>query len=338
MRPSHRVRPDTEKLAAVASILKDASLPGEMESADHTFPWDQSAEDLANAYCAIVAICHQTSPVGERRLEGRIDGVALFGWDYLKARFLMSANADIRWTQPAYWRDLSPVDLSQLYDDAVFGLTLSRVNERAFLLNQLGQRLVDDDANYISEPFLRSGSRLAGGDGFLNYLASIVPFSDPVMKKSFFFLSIAQKECGWKIADAEALKSPVDYHEMRGHLRIGTVSILDQRLLDKVQRALPLDESEDAELRSVIQAANEELAASSGVTSSVIHYLLWNVFRNCCPRPSNKTHCTICVNCQLPPQYKEMKIYDGRCVFSPVCNSANRPDKVIEPPYIGHYY
>lgn len=68
------------------------------------------------------------------------------------------------------------------------------------------------------------------------------------MKKSHLFLAIMMREGDWVRMDPENLRSPVDYHEMRGHLRMGTILIQDHRLASKIQRGLTLTEEEDGEM------------------------------------------------------------------------------------------
>jgi hypothetical protein len=143
----------------------------------------------------------------------------------------------------------------------------------------------------------------------------------------------------WLAGDRlEYPEPPVDYHELRGHLRIGTVRVVDTELREKVERMLALSQSEDAEIRAVVQQVNNEIALRADVTSSVLHYLLWNIFRNCCPRPSGDTHCNGCNDCKLPPRYTAMPTYAGRCIFAQVCTSASHAVKVVDPPYFGHFY
>jgi hypothetical protein len=330
---------DEEKLAKIARTLSAAKVPKEAESGDHGSSWTRGPQDLANAYFAIVAICHQTSPIGERRLEGMVGSEPKPGWNYLKERFLETADAKPEWATPAFWRRVSPSHLSQMYADQRFGLTLNRVNERSYLLNDLGEKLVEEGLASIDEAFRRCQSTLGGEKGFLEYLRGFEAYSDPVRKKALFFTSLAATECGWRIVDPERLESPVDYHELRGHLRIGTVRVTDEGLKQKIRLGLTLSPSEDTELRREVQQANSILAKNANLTSSVIHYLLWNVFRNCCPRESDKTHCTSCgSSCGLPAQYKEMPIYHARCVFGDVCKSAGAKDKLVDPAYMGHYY
>lgn len=328
-----------DRLSHVTTVLARSEIPLEGESVDHQFARTPDLRALANAYFAIVAICHQTSPLGERRLQGNVLGIEKYGWDYLKEQFLNVALSDARWCTPEFWSRISPLALSDIYHDPSHGLTLNRVNERVFLLNDLGSKLLGSGFRFIAEAFERHNSQIEGTEGFLAYLHDFEAYSDPVSKKSLFFLSIAASECGWKIQDGDRLRSPVDYHEIRGHLRIGTIVILAAELRLKVENSLPLTVNEDVKLRRAIQEVNDLLAKNTRRSSSEIHYLLWNVFRNCCPRESERTHCTGCgPGCALPTRYKEMPTYKGACIFSAVCESSGRASKVSDPPYIGHFY
>jgi hypothetical protein len=330
--------------------LKLSSVPSELEASTHSFQWTRGFEDLANAYFAIVAICHQTSPIGERPLQGYIgrETQKKVGWDYLKERFLIAALNEPKWTLPDHWRSLTPGDLSELYFDEGLakecgdnsaGRTLGRLNERAFLINDLGNKLIQLGIQHIHEGFLQCEQTISGEPGFLNFLRRFDAYKDPVSKKSLFFLSIVAKECGWKIQDREHLLSPVDYHELRGHLRIGTLTLFDTTLSEKIQHGLTLTEEEDTQLRLTAQEINNKIGKETGLGSSVVHYLFWNIFRNCCPRDSEQTHCSKCgERCKLPKQYKQMPTYQDRCIFSDFCSSANHPGKLIEPPYAGHFY
>lgn len=347
---------DDAKVDALIELLKRSRVPAEDEPATVSFPVSLNGEDLADAYLAVVAICHQTSPLGERGLRGYVAGSPKEkrGWDYLKEKFLLAAMKDPKWVRFDYWASLTPNELSALYRDESLeaacderrgagdpvGLTLNRVNERASLLNDLGSQLVGLGYSHIREPFERCGRTIGGGGGFLNFLGRFEAYNDPVMKKSLFFVSLAKNECGWPVEDADNLYSPIDYHELRGHLRIGTLSIGDAELSRKVRLGLALTDGEDTELRREAQNINHRIGTETGLGSSVVHYLLWNVFRNCCPRPSDRTHCFSCGSgCELPDRYKAMPTYEERrCVFSPVCSSAGEPEKVLDPPYVGHYY
>ena len=47
-----------------------------------------------NAWCAVVAICHQTTPVVGTALSGSVNGVMLRGWDYLLQKSIFETNRD----------------------------------------------------------------------------------------------------------------------------------------------------------------------------------------------------------------------------------------------------
>jgi hypothetical protein len=332
------------------ALLNLSHVPRELEASTHSFKWTRGLEDLANAYFAIVAICHQTSPIGERALQGYVDGETQkkVGWDYLKERFLIAAIKEPKWTSQDFWKTLTPGDLSALYFDERLaeecgdhstGKTFSRLNERAFLINDLGNQMTELGMQHISEGFIQREGRIGGESGFMNFLRRFEAYKDPVSKKSLFFLSIVANECGWAIQDREQLLSPVDYHELRGHLRVGTLTPIDAKLSEKIQRGVAFTEEEDTQLRLTAQEINNKIGKETGLGSSVVHYLFWNIFRNCCPRDSEQTHCSECgERCKLPEQYKKMPTYGDRCVFSDVCFSANNEAKVIEPPYVGHFY
>jgi hypothetical protein len=350
-----KVSIDHPQVDRLIELLKNSDVPLTLqEGSGHSFQWTGDQRELANAYFAIVAICHQTSPIGERGLQGYIDEYPKrkIGWDYLKEKFLTMALREPKWTSCDYWKKLTANELSEMYkdnkvnegcihkeEDPDIGRTLNRINERVSLINDLGNRMTEYGCEFIDELFNQSRRTLQGEPGFFKVLEKFQAYKDPVKKKSLFFLSIVKEECGWKIKDEENLFSPVDYHEMRGHLRIGTLLIDDADLSFKVQHGLAITEQDDIQLRSEAQKANQRIAEESGLDSSRVHYLFWNVFRNCCPRDSGRTHCSDCGDgCRLPEHYKAMPTYEKRCIFSKICQSVNKAQKVIDPPYTGTFY
>jgi hypothetical protein len=330
---------DSAQISKLVEILRLSSLSPKEDHPVHHALDSQSAFLLANSYFALVSICHQTSPLGERRLEGIVNGARLAGWNYLEEKFLGKVREDPQWASPKFWRAMRPSDLSELYDDPLFGKTLNRVNERTLLLNDLGQRLLGCGYSNIRESFDQCQGVIGGGSGFLTFLRRFEAYRDPVMKKAHLFLAIMVRDLGWAIQDPENMLSPVDYHEMRGHLRMGTILIQDPQLASKVQQGLTLTENEDCEIRAKIQEVNAFISNQTGLRVPVIHSLFWNLFRSCCHRQSNEAHCSGCGDrCDLPDQYKKLTTYKNRCLFSGFCNSAGKPEKIMEPPYAGHYY
>jgi hypothetical protein len=283
-----------DKIGAIISVLKNIKLPLPAESKPRQFPICEDKLKLANAYLGIVAICHQTSPIGERPLEGVINGNKSKGWDYLRSKFLLKASEVSLWTSFKFWQKLTPSTLADLFEDDEYGRTLSRINERTYLLNDLGNKLSVQGYETIHAVFAAKGNMIGGESGLITYLSDFSAYSDPIGKKSHFFLSLAQSECGWILCDRNNLLSPVDYHELRGHLRIGTVFFDDKNLAQKIRDRIPLSDKEDTPLREKIQEANERIAKENHISGSTLHYFLWNFFRTCCKRGNTK-----CVDCRL---------------------------------------
>ena len=126
----------------------------------------------------------------------------------------------------------------------------------------------------------------------------------------------------WHYANNEDLGPPVDYHEVRGHLRLGTVIVNDESLRQKLFNDLPVSPEEDIAIRQSVHDAIMLISRQSKLNNpSQLHYLFWNVFRSCCSRES--PHCQNCPpNCSLPNRYVHLAIHeDGqrRCPFSNIC-------------------
>jgi hypothetical protein len=89
-------------------------------------------------------------------------------------------------------------------------------------------------------------------------------------------------------------------------------------------------EDEDVAIRTAVSDAINAIAERTLLTPSRLHYLFWNVFRACCKR--DETHCSDCPStCALPSRYVDLSLPDlRRCVFSDVCSSNGRADKMTE--------
>ncbi|MEK7118279.1 MAG: hypothetical protein AAB869_01595 [Patescibacteria group bacterium] len=160
-------------------------------------------------------------------------------------------------------------------------------------------------------------------------MRTIRAFADPVQKKFFYFLALMQNQGFWKYRDTEHLSSPVNYHEQRGHFRLGSVKITDPELERKIRARENITAEEDIEIRFAVRHAIEIIAQHLGVLPPTAHYFFWNYFRNCCS--SDIVHCESCgAGCKLPERYR---MGQNRCVLAPACRSRGLPiaQMLIEP-------
>lgn len=308
----------------------------------HQIPLDQedsslqgmSAKAVGNFYLLLVSICHQTSPRGEPALEGYVGGKHVRGWDYLSARLEEAARRDGRLLTPTVWADISADKVRELFRDPELGYLLHDPAHRAELIRDLGRKMVQRSWNYAEDIYKSSAARIATGDpNILDSLSTFRAYDDPVRKKSFFFLALMRNAGLWSYADPEQLGAPVDYHEIRGHLRLGTVEVHDPELRSILLAGGEATPEQDVSIRKCIHSVIMLLSEESGLHNpSQLHYLFWNVFRSCCTRES--PHCYSCpASCALPSRYVPLALHPDRgrrCPFSSVCKSVGREPKLLD--------
>jgi len=316
-------------LALARHIESSGGVPPDREDPmPHTFP----AHIAENGWWATVAINHQTTPVVGMALRGTVHGKLLRGWDYLLQKSIFEANRNREMYTVAWLSEVTPAMLRDIFRDEEEGETLAGVESRAGILNDLGNFLLKNNWSGVRGAYLASGGYIVRNDGrgLAQLLAQTRGYADPVQKKLFYFLALMRNQKFWEYQDIFNLSSPVNYHEQRGHFRIGTVRILDAKLEDKIRNRENIDPEEDIEIRFAVRHAIEFIAKLLDVSPSAMHYFFWNYFRNCCGRDA--THCASCgESCRLPERYRLRGA--TACVLAPACKSAgiNIPQMLIEP-------
>jgi hypothetical protein len=322
---------DIEACRKLAGALKAHHIPEDHEDSSLK---GFSREEVGNFYLLLVAICHQTSPRGKQPLEGMIGKQHLHGWDYLSAKLERDARINPEILSPSRWAGINAEDVEALFCDETLGNRLSDPAGRASLIRDLGQKMLQNSWHSADQVYLAAHRRIATGSAnLIGLLSQFRAYEDPVHKKTFFFLALMHNAGLWTYADPERLGAPIDYHEVRGHLRIGTVQVCDPDLRAKLIEGLEVTTEEDISIRQAVHHAVMLVSEYSGLRNpSQVHYLFWNVFRSCCTR--RNPHCASCPpTCELPPRYVPLALVSGdvrRCPFSGVCQSAGREPKLLE--------
>jgi hypothetical protein len=320
LRTRHLVEIDSATCERLATIIKNQPIPMDREE---TSPPAFSREEIGNYYLCLVALCHQTTPRGKPPLEGVLHGEHRRGWDYLSGRLEEAFGEDAALFTPSRWTEISGHELTTLFSDSRFGNRLTEPDKRAALLRDLGHVMLSNQWEWAEDFYnLSRGTVAAGQPNLLDVLAEFSAYRDPVRKKSYFFLSLMRNSGLWQYTDSHLLGPPVDYHETRGHLRLGTVVVKDNALQRKLSDSLPVTEEEDLDLRTAVHDAIMLISDLTGLRNpSQLHYLFWNVFRSCCSRES--PHCNGCPpDCPLPERYVHLAIHSSgprRCAFSEIC-------------------
>jgi len=312
----------------VAKMLRQVSVPAEEE--EFVLP-PFATEELSNFFLWLVAVCHQTSPHGRAPLEGIVKGRLKRGWDYLAAKFAERSAVCPSLLKPQRWVSMEGAEFRDLFQDAQS--PIHDPEGRAALIRNLGATMLEQGWTSLDGIYRMCDGRIATTQpNLLSELRNFKAYADPLQKKSFFLLAL-MRNCGvWKFRDAESIGPPVDYHEVRGHLRLGTVSVQNEALRRKLLLRMPVSAEENMDVRTAVLEAILLISEESKVDSSRLHYLFWNVFRSCCP--ALRPHCKSCpANCSLPERYTPLAELDGlrHCPFLGVCDSANSTEKYFEP-------
>jgi hypothetical protein len=296
---------------------------------------------IGNFFLPLVAISHQTSPRGCAPLEGRIDGVWRRGWDYLFARLEEATRRDPSLTTPNRWSDLSAGEVRHLFHDEELGDRLTNTEQRAELLRDLGFKMISQGWSLADQFYDHCNGRIAAGNpNLLQVLSRFQAYNDPVRKKSYFFLALMRNSGLWRYADDEALGPPVDYHEVRGHLRLGTVRITNPELLEKIRTGRVVTAREDVAVRQAVHDAIMRISDRSGLRNpSQLHYLFWNLFRSICTREAPQCY-ILRPGCFPPDRYMRLVDEHGvrRCPFVSICPSAGIQDAIYEHVIETDYY
>jgi len=331
---------DSKKCGLLADLLKRCAIPQPIEEGTLE---GITAWQLPNFYFVLVAVCHQTSPAGRPRLSGTLSsGEVSSGWDYLRKRFAERIKGDQTLLDPHRWRKIAANELEEVFADTAGVKTLIGVERRAELIRDIGERYEKLGITDISDLYRQCEGWLVGGlkGGLYAALSQFAAYVDPVRKKSSFFLELMRGQCGWQYRDPQNLGAPVDYHEVRGHLRIGTVVLTELSLKEKILRGESVNAREDEVIRNAVHDAIALISQAHGSCDpATLHYLFWNTFRNCCAREYQ--HCLQCTSsCTLPQRYREAfkAVENDRCVFATICNSVGKTDKLIEHRHETDYY
>ncbi len=322
---------DAARCADVAGVISRVALPLPKEEVP---PLPFSPEHEANFWFFLVAICHQTSPTHGPQLAGSVDRVHRRGWDYLLHAFRIAATSN---------RTLLTVERWATFDDAdcvkLFGTDLTEPKRRAELIRDLADGLQNRGWTSVFEAGAYCGFRItdANREGLLSVLAAFEAFTDPVQKKSVFFLALMSNAGLWTYVDPQALPAPVDYHEMRGHLRIGTVR-LDPSLRGRIEGRQTLTVEEDVAVRGAVRRAIEEISGAVESSPNALHYFFWNLFRTYCLRET--PDCKGSSVKSFPDVYASAirPVSGSACPFESFCESANRTSAIDDPIVVTEYY
>jgi hypothetical protein len=328
------VAPDLARCRLVAGFLRTLPLPKRLVRQD-LFCSDRRL--IGNFNALLVAICHQTQSIS-----GEVGGRWRRGWDYLETRLDRHCRDVPQFLEIERWRTLSSEELNEALAPLSMKTSFADGDARAELIRDLGGTMLDAGYSSLEELCCDMEGRCRGGRSIISFLKNTKAYSDPNEKKARLLIGLLRDAQGWEFRDAHELEAPVDYHEIRGHLRVGTVIITDGGLNARIGTG-NVTSDEDNLVRAAVGDAISAIAVDlPNYDPLQVHYVLWNLFRAICLRetPACCPGGTISIN-ELDPAYMESFAWpktDNLCGFSSFCQSFSTKQFPTEYKYTGSYY
>ncbi|MBC7194254.1 MAG: hypothetical protein H5U37_01135 [Caldisericia bacterium] len=262
-----------EKIDILSDFLKKVNLnfnilPGVEKAKDI----DEARKELTLLFY-VDAICHQT-----QNFFGEIDGVFYKGWDYLLFSFKKEFKKDKEFITTKRMKKIKGEDLKRILNGSG-----DRYYERAKLLRNCAFILERDfkgdifEINRVAEGYIKRDNK----PDLIKLFHKFKAYSDPLSKKTYLFINIANKIGFWEIKDPHNLWTPVDYHLERVSLRIGIVKI-DESLKNKLYLQKRVPQTIDLKLREKIGESIKELSNRSGVSIDKLDQFFWSLGRSIC--------------------------------------------------------
>lgn len=264
-----------------------------------------------------VGICHQTYHLANPKLN-------LYGWDFLEYGFL-----DLMKNAPALLDSAQILKLSQqqliekikpffAQDNNPEKCTLDRLSERADLWLDMAKILQKHFDGKIEKLFGRAPEAQEAED-FYKPLRLFEAYSDPLQKKSSFFLKLVSDS---RLIHLNQLKNVIpimDYHMQRVLLRTGCVEIKDEKLKSALQLRTPI--SDDTAIRQACIEAMRIIADVSKMHIFKMNDVFYTLGRSCCNETMLCSHQT----CEKTPCSLTRAIrleHHDSCIFQSVCFGA----------------
>jgi hypothetical protein len=330
---SPSVVPDFAKCSEIAGVLRQMQLPKRLVRQPYL---RADRWTVGNFNLCLVAICHQTQSIS-----GTVGGRWCRGWDYLERKLEAHSRIDRHFLEMENLATLSANRLDEALAPAPPSPAFPDVEARASLINEVAHHMLRAGYKSFEELCGSFDYRCLGQESIISFLKATKAYGDPSEKKARLLIGLLRDAHGWEFRDAHKLGAPVDYHEIRGHLRIGTVIVKDSGMRDRF-RADAVTDCNDIAIRAAISEAIVAIAEDvPGNDALKVHYILWNYFRSLCRR--YKPICSggeIAIS-ELDSAYVELfqtSTNGNSCVFSSFCKSYPQRFFPIEYSYRGSYY
>ncbi len=293
------------------------------------------AEAKSRLYFFSVGICHQTWNLAN-------PAANLYGWDYLEEGFLQVFNKSSWLADPFAVSKVSLFDIAnELATYFVPPLSsvssLDRLEERSRLYFDMAEKLINNFDGSVLQLLHQAEGKAGGSTGIYKLLEVFEAYSDPLRKKSSFFLKLLSDAHLFFVKDTENLIPVMDYHMQRVLLRTGSVEVYDSEL----RKALLFRQElfDDFSIREACLKASSLIAAHAGKGVLQMNDVLYMLGRSCC---LDHPLCASGRCAKQPCSLTRTLFLDHhpKCIFTEVCKGAHSSKyrRLWNPVVKTHYY
>ena len=298
--PDKRVRLDHAQIERISRIVSVAEAAKASDFTGKDFPPAGHPQTLDYFFATVLQQFSFWETLEERYdhpLVATIDGDLLKGSAYLFRAFRLPLDKDPDFYSPQRQAALSRDEMLKLFraDDGsdpmpAFDLHLEmaqRYGREMMATGKTPLQIVDRARS--SETPLKT---------FISELDQIGGYKeDPLRKKSNLLALVLNQrpERFLSFGKGEEVPPVIDYHTMRGCLRMGLVEILDESLKEKIQRRLIVSADEEWAIRYACYLAVEDVVRISGKSLGAVDWFFFAYSRQRCPEMSEPE----CVKCAV---------------------------------------
>ncbi len=253
---------------------------------DYYPPIELNLEIQAMYFMAMVAIDHRLNIPGHP-FEATINGKRYVGSDLLWKLGADKLKEDESFFTPSRLAKLRPSDVKDWLGDVWdYGI-------RAFLLSDLGIKIISMFNGSALNALRSTGGRLLGPSGFTELMRNFAAYTDPVEKKTHLLAKFLHGRGIIKFTDVNNAQVAVDNHLTRIAIRLGLVE-LSQRFINMIKNNIPFTPKDDVNLRSLVRDSWKIVSMNSHIDAFSLDDYLWNLGRSTCiyDKPD-------CSKCQL---------------------------------------
>ncbi len=274
-----------DKVFEVAKVIGSLGISQDnYTDLDYYPPVDVDLELQVMYFMAMVSIDHRLNVPGHQ-FKSMINGKVYVGSDLLWRFGVEKLRSDASFFTPRSLAGLKPSDVKDWLGDVWdYGV-------RAFLLSDLGRKVLSFFNGSALSLLKSTGGRLLGSGGFTDMMRIFTAYTDPVEKKTFLLAKFLHGRGLIRFIDVDNAQVAVDNHLTRLALRLGLVE-LEQRYHDMVTGGVPFTPSEDVNLRGLVRDAWKLVSVNAGVNPFALDDYLWRLGRSVCIQDTPK--CSTC--------------------------------------------